>query len=154
MPSLNFQARFAPLVESGEKRQTIRAYRKDGRDPKRGDKLYLFTGMRTKACRPLIVERTAASLRRMAARFGLFGHAVECKRVERVRLYALSALSEPVVEIFDLDGNLRWAPDFFSDPFQAERRFAQRDGFRNWREMVAFFETTHGLPFTGLLTRW
>ncbi len=53
MPSLNFQPRFAPLVESGEKTQTIRAYRKDGRDPKVGDTLYLYTGMRTKKCRKL-----------------------------------------------------------------------------------------------------
>jgi len=53
MGALNFQAQFAPLVESGEKRQTIRAYRKDGRDPKPGDTLYLYTGMRTKACRKL-----------------------------------------------------------------------------------------------------
>ncbi len=53
MPALNFQAQFAPLVESGEKRQTIRSYRKDGRDPKQGDTLYLYTGMRTKACRKL-----------------------------------------------------------------------------------------------------
>lgn len=54
MPALNFQARFADLVESGEKRQTIRALRKDGRDPKPGDTLYLYTGMRTKACRKLL----------------------------------------------------------------------------------------------------
>lgn len=53
MPALNFQRRFAALVESGEKRQTIRAYRKDGRDPKPGDRLYLYTGMRTKECRKL-----------------------------------------------------------------------------------------------------
>jgi len=53
VPALNFQSRFAPLVESGEKRQTIRAYRKGGRDPKVGDTLYLYTGMRTKACRKL-----------------------------------------------------------------------------------------------------
>lgn len=53
MPALNFQKQFAPLVESGEKRQTIRAYRKDGRDPKVGDRLYLYTGMRTKQCRKL-----------------------------------------------------------------------------------------------------
>ena len=52
-PALNFQARFAPIVESGEKRQTIRAYRKDGRDPKVGDTLYLYTGQRTKRCRKL-----------------------------------------------------------------------------------------------------
>lgn len=44
MPLLGFQKRFAPLVESGEKTQTIRAYRKDGRDPKVGDRLYLYTG--------------------------------------------------------------------------------------------------------------
>lgn len=53
MPALNFQKRFVRLVESGEKRQTIRAYRRDGRDPKPGDTLYLFTGMRTKRCRRL-----------------------------------------------------------------------------------------------------
>ena len=35
------------------KYQTIRARRKDGHDPKPGDTLYLYTGMRTKACRKL-----------------------------------------------------------------------------------------------------
>ena len=54
MPALNFTM-FVDKVESGEKRQTIRAYRKDGRDPKPGDPLYLFTGMRTTACRRLVV---------------------------------------------------------------------------------------------------
>lgn len=53
MPALNFQKQFAGAVERGEKRQTIRAPRKDGRDPKPGDTLYLYTGMRTKACRKL-----------------------------------------------------------------------------------------------------
>jgi hypothetical protein len=53
MPALNFMARFAAAVESGEKRQTIRKRRKDGRDPKPGDTLYFYTGMRTKKCRKL-----------------------------------------------------------------------------------------------------
>lgn len=61
MPALNFMKRFAPLVELGlkdpehhkAKRQTIRARRKDGRDPREGQQLYLFTGMRTKGCRRL-----------------------------------------------------------------------------------------------------
>ena len=61
MPALNFQQQFAPLVESGEKRQTIRAYRKDGRDPKVGDRLFLYTGMRTKQCRKL-GEATAVAV--------------------------------------------------------------------------------------------
>lgn len=51
MPAYNFQAQFAPDVESGRKRQTIRPKRK--RPTKPGDTLYLYTGMRTKACRKL-----------------------------------------------------------------------------------------------------
>lgn len=53
MPVLNFQKRFAPLIESGEKRQTIRAIRKDGKNPRVNQVLFLYTGMRTKGCRKL-----------------------------------------------------------------------------------------------------
>lgn len=53
MVAFNFQKQFAADVENGEKRQTIRAHRKDGRRPKIGDALQLYTGMRTKACRKL-----------------------------------------------------------------------------------------------------
>lgn len=63
-PAFNFQARFADAVESGEKRQTIRAERKH--PIMVGDTLHLFTGMRTKRCRKL-------------------GQAV-CKSVERVEI--------------------------------------------------------------------
>lgn len=51
MPALNFMERFAPLVESGAKRQTIRKVRKQPIAV--GDRLYLYTGMRTKDCRKL-----------------------------------------------------------------------------------------------------
>jgi len=51
MPALNFQRRFAPKVESGEKRQTIRLPRK--RPFACDDRLYLYTGMRTRSCRKL-----------------------------------------------------------------------------------------------------
>lgn len=74
MPALNFQPRFAPLVESGEKRQTIRAYRKDGRDPKPGDTLYLYTGQRTKKAR----------------RIGV----VECASVHAVKIFRKGAVVE------------------------------------------------------------
>ena len=57
MPALNYQERFAPKVESGEKRNTIRPRRK--REIKPGDTLYHYTGMRTKRCRKL---RTAVCL--------------------------------------------------------------------------------------------
>lgn len=46
MPSLNFKGQFVDKIIQGAKTQTIRKYR---RFPiKKGDKLYLFTGLRTK----------------------------------------------------------------------------------------------------------
>lgn len=54
MPAINFQKQFAQAVEDGEKCQTIRAERVDGRLPaKPGDIIALYTGMRTKSCRKL-----------------------------------------------------------------------------------------------------
>jgi hypothetical protein len=32
--------------------------------------------------------------------------------------------------------------------------FAIADGFSNWQKLVEFFESTHGLPFTGVLIKW
>ena len=53
MPAINFKTQFADKVESGEKKQTIRPVRK--KPIKAGDTLYLYTGMRTKNCRRLLV---------------------------------------------------------------------------------------------------
>jgi len=53
MPAFNFRKKFAEKVERGEKFQTIRKRRKDGRNPKAGQTAYLYFGMRTKACRKL-----------------------------------------------------------------------------------------------------
>ena len=52
MVAYSFKAQFAPLVETGIKRQTIRADRK--RHARPGEALQLYTGMRTKACRKLL----------------------------------------------------------------------------------------------------
>lgn len=48
MPALNFKKQFQSAVLTGRKAQTIRATRKH--PIKAGDKLYLYTGMRTKDC--------------------------------------------------------------------------------------------------------
>lgn len=125
MPLLGFHARFAPLVESGQKRQTIRAYRKDGRDPKVGDRLYLWTGLRQPGARKL-------------------GEAA-CLRVEEI------VIDERGASIGRCDGmrsggvRLRGV---------AADRFARADGFASWDGLVAWFRSTHGLPFRGLLIRW
>jgi hypothetical protein len=50
MPQLGFKKQLAPKVLSGEKPFTLRNLRLDRRDPKTGDMLYMFTGLRTKEC--------------------------------------------------------------------------------------------------------
>jgi hypothetical protein len=52
MTALNFKAQFAPLVESGQKRQTIRRAGRS-KPPTVGEELQLYTGQRTKQCRLL-----------------------------------------------------------------------------------------------------
>lgn len=61
MPLLGFKKQFAPLVETGRKRQTIRAKRRDGRNPHAGETLFLYTGLRTKSCRKLRIETCKSS---------------------------------------------------------------------------------------------
>ena len=51
MPAFNFQTQFASDVESGIKRQTIRAKRRHR--PRPGQTAYCFTGMRMKRCQHL-----------------------------------------------------------------------------------------------------
>lgn len=118
MVAYNFQVKFADAVASGQKRQTIRAPRKDDRHAKPGDKLQLFTGMRTKSCRKLIEPDPT------------------CIRVE--------ALTIDRDGIHYADGGECTTPDVV----------ARRDGFADFSAMLAWFETTHGLPFSGVLIQW
>lgn len=60
MPAYNFQQRFVQLVRRRIKRQTIRALRKDGRDPKVGQLFVGYTGMRTPKCRKLVIGTITA----------------------------------------------------------------------------------------------
>ena len=62
MPAYNFQLQFADKVKTRNKRQTIRAERKDGRVPEVGELFRGFTGMRSKKCRFLIESRISEVL--------------------------------------------------------------------------------------------
>lgn len=53
MPAINFMKQFAEKIKSGKKKQTIRPLRKDCRNPRPGQSLYLYTGLRTKGCRKI-----------------------------------------------------------------------------------------------------
>lgn len=124
MPLLGFKAEFADRVERGEKTQTIRAYRKDGRDPKVGQRVYLWTGLRQKGARRLgegIVTKVAPVV--ISANGDVF--------VEGIRLFP---------------GELhRFARrDGFGTPGE------QSTGGL----MVEWFRRVHGLPFRGVVIRW
>lgn len=49
MPAYNFQKQFVPMILDGSKPHTIRRRRKRPTVP--GDRLLLYTGMRTKSCK-------------------------------------------------------------------------------------------------------
>lgn len=130
MVTLNFKKQFADDVECGRKKRSIRAPRKDGRNPKRGDKLQLYTGMRTKSCRKL-------------------GDAV-CVRVRPVQIDHMGV---------KIDGKSLYAgnaPAYQGspDPNSWDGDFARADGFDSFPDMADFFEKEHGLPFQGFLIEW
>lgn len=130
MVALNFKAQFAEDVECGTKRRSIRAPRKNGRNPKRGDELQLYTGMRTKNCRKLA---DAKCVRVRPVEIDYSGVAIEGRK-----LYA---------------GN---APAYAGgvDPDHYDSDFARADGFSCFQDMRKFFEMEYGLPFSGLLIEW
>lgn len=53
MGAWNFKKQFADAVESGEKCTTIRNLRKDSNNPKVGENMRCYTGMRSTSCRLL-----------------------------------------------------------------------------------------------------
>ena len=124
MPAYNFKKQFAPLVESGEKRQTIRQPRK--RKTVKGDKLYLYTGMRTKNCRKL-AETT-------------------CKNVFGIEIKSKT-------EIVVTGQHLAY-PGSVSLGYDDMLDLAMADGFETISEFTAFFENQYGLPFAGEVIQW
>lgn len=120
-----FKPRFAALVESGVKRQTVRPVPK--RIPKPGDTLSLraWTGQPYRSKQRVLREAVV-------------------EKVERVVIGAHGAL--PVCIIPLSTDVLNYWPN--------AETFAQRDGFTSWPEMRAWFEANHGLPFEGVVIYW
>jgi hypothetical protein len=125
MPALSFKARFADDVESGAKRQTIRAWRK--RPFRVGDRVYLYTGMRTKACRKL-------------------GES-DCLQARSIELYCYRTdrYASGWFQSVAIDKDLLREVEIV--------QLAQADGFDTPREFFAFFLPDGGL-FRGQLIEW
>lgn len=127
MPALNFQARFAEDVEYYDKRQTVRAIRKDGRPHcKVGDTIRLYTGMRSKSCR-LLREATVTS--------------IDHVRIEATKMW--------------MNGSLLPSTIYSRDQTEpTDNEFAVADGFKGFTEMAKWFDSVHGLPFEGVVISW
>lgn len=124
MPAYNFKPRFAVLVESGQKRQTIRQTAKGAT---RGATAYLYTGQRTAYCRKLGE-----------------GTITDVLPIEIGR----HACSEPYASITEHDGKRTHLAHEHLDAL------ARDDGFANGEEMAEWFADQYGLPFTGYLHQW
>lgn len=122
MVAINFQERFAEDIEDGRKLQTIRQKARC----KRGDKLQLYTGQRTRKCRLLM-------------------NAV-CTSVVPIRIEA--------TEMF-LDGKRLIAGSALRDEYEdRDNDFAKADGFGGFVEMADWFRERYGLPFEGFVIKW
>ena len=144
MPSLNFKKQFVPGIRAmldreyarrlkiKPKRTTIRAMRKV--PIRKGDTLYLFTGLRTPHC-----ERLGE---------------VKCLKVETVEITekkvagavavaAASRAKKPLEGLIEVrtEGKLLSRRD--------TQAFAIDDGFTSIVDLAAWFKDQHGLPFTG-----
>jgi hypothetical protein len=126
MPAYNFLPRFAPLVESGEKRQTIRAVGKR-RHARSGDLLQLYTGQRTAFCRKLISPDPV------------------CIAAHAVYIYKIFTRQEAYYQMC-IDGEVVFHHEVAG--------IAIADGFADKTQFFEFFEEAHGLPFHGVLIKW
>jgi hypothetical protein len=121
----NFQPQFVPKILSGEKRHTIRADRKDGRVPKPGEILHLYTGLR---------HRGALLLMR-----------VPCTKVERIKIEGglVSTYSARPLYIH-IDDNLL--------SLDESEQLARSDGFASLLDMMVFWQGR--TPFNGNIIHW
>lgn len=98
MVAYSFKKRFAEPILDGTKRQTIRADRK--RHARPGERLQLYTGMRTKHCK-LIARTTCLGIDHVMLNFADYGV---------VRINGIVLFSDAAMQKFArLDGFASWA---------------------------------------------
>lgn len=125
----NFHKQFAPDVEAGIKRQTIRKKGKR-RPPLKGEPLQLYTGMRTKYCR-LLARETCK-------------HVSEIIIMPRKKLVSFFSSSHQHFIVLDTD-----CPEL--------TLLAEKDGFKSVDDFFEWFEKQldgeRGI-FEGYLIEW
>ncbi|HZM24555.1 MAG TPA: ASCH domain-containing protein [Anaerolineales bacterium] len=119
MPGIDFRKRFAEMVKSGSKTQTIRKKRTP--PIKTGDHLTLWTGMRTKQCEPL-GDATCTKVLPVKIRLG----------------YKDIWLWDESSEYPDSDGEI--VGNFYQLNQEQAEDFVKADGFNNQDEFFEFFK--------------
>lgn len=123
-----FKPRFAKMVKSGEKRQTVRPV--PSVMPRVGDifDLRMWSGKPYWSKQVKLIETTVLDVKVCCVTTGgIF-------------------MQSPAGSIMHLLGI-----PFVSFTGPAADDFAYRDGFKDWQEMRAWFETEHSLPFDGIV---
>jgi hypothetical protein len=121
-----FKPQFAPLVESGEKRQTVRPTPK--RMPKVGDPISLraWIGLPYRSKQRVLRESVVT-------------------KVEPVEIFRCN------LQIGSRDAFRNYAHPRDTEALDA---FAKADGFAAWEDLEQWFAQTHELPFSGIVIHW
>ncbi len=126
-----FKPRFAKLVKSGDKTQTIRPLPK--RIPRRGDtmSLRMWTGKPYRSKQRVLLE-------------------TKLGRIEVIRIDEKGIIKPPGEgSILAVMGEKLCVLEGANAD-----RYAQDDGFTDWNEMRDWFKAEHGLPFEGVALYW
>jgi hypothetical protein len=120
----NFMPQFVAPIKKGTKTHTIRAPRAHPDKP--GNVLHLYMGLRTRSVE-LIMR-------------------VPCVKVEDILIRERPSLSEDATDRFEV------AIDGLGLEADEKEALAQRDGFKNFTEMMKFWNGR--LPFIGHIIHW
>ena len=131
MVAYSFKKQFIPMIETGEKRQTVRADRR--RHARPGEAVQLYFGMRTKQCRKILTPDPI------------------CERLGKINIWVDSVMLACCTIL--VDGEVL-------DDQQVEQ-FAWADGFRKYQDksayemMMQFWFNEHGPGwFDGVVIYW
>lgn len=131
MVALSFKAQFAAPIIAGTKRQTVRAGRK--RNPRAGERLQLYCGMRTKHCRKIIPDPLCTET---------------C-----IVVITVDPAHQELIAAIEIDGDLLTERGI--ERFAVADGFAAQPGASARRAMGNFWIRHHGPgEFLGLLIRW
>ena len=131
MSAYNFKKRWELQLRAGTKLTTLRANRKDRREPRIGEPFSAFVGMRTKHCRRLFDSTI-----------------VNIDRIELDVALGEGGITPIKYSVFRNNELMRPAPAL---------QLARDDGFKNLGQLISFFEAEHDVdrkPFRGWLIRW